>query len=61
MLVLEDILCSRTHEYVMEKDGYYYIGLTDYFLNKLEEIGFLELPEIGSTFTKVKFSEISKA
>lgn len=52
MVVAEDILCNKTHEYVMEKDGYYYIGLTEYFLKKMEEIVFLELAEKGTEFIK---------
>lgn len=52
MVVAEDILCNKTHEYVMEKDGYYYIGLTDYFIKKMEEIVFLDFAEVGSTYAK---------
>ena len=48
----ENMLCSSSHEYVYEKDGYYYIGLTDYAISQLGDIVFVELPEINSTYTK---------
>ncbi|MCR5266133.1 MAG: glycine cleavage system protein GcvH [Cyanobacteria bacterium RUI128] len=47
------MLCSKTHEYVLEQDGgKYSIGLTDYAVEQLGDIVFVELPEIGSTYTK---------
>ena len=52
MLLAEGILCNRTHEFLVEKDGYYYIGLTDYALKKLGEIVFLELPKVGTSYSK---------
>ena len=52
MTVKENILCSKSHEYVYEGDGAYYIGLTDYAIEQLGDIVFVELPEIGSTYTK---------
>lgn len=52
MTVAEGILCNKTHQYILEKNGMYYIGLTDYFIDKVGEIVFLELPEIGSEFLK---------
>ena len=48
----ENILCSKSHEYVYEKDGSYYIGLTDYAIEQLGDIVFVELPEVGSNFSK---------
>ncbi len=49
----EGMLCSKTHEYVLEQDGgKYSIGLTDYAVEQLGDIVFVELPEIGSTYTK---------
>lgn len=52
MIVAENILCSKTHEYVMEQNGLYLIGVTDYFINKFGEIVSVEIPETGSTFVK---------
>ncbi|MBQ3311030.1 glycine cleavage system protein GcvH [bacterium] len=47
------ILCSKTHEYALETDSNtYLIGLTDYAIEQLGDIVFLELPEVGSTFNK---------
>lgn len=46
------ILCSKSHEYVTEKDGKYAIGLTDYAIDQLGDIVFVELPEVGSKYTK---------
>lgn len=48
----EGMLCSKTHEYILEQDGTYHIGLTDYAVEQLGDIVFVELPEIGSTYTK---------
>jgi len=48
----EGILCAQTHEYVVEKDGKYVIGLTDYAVEQLGDIVFVELPEVGSEFPK---------
>lgn len=52
MSVTEGILCSKSHEYVSEKDGKYLIGLTDYAIEQLGDIVFLELPEVGAEFSK---------
>ena len=49
----EGMLCTKTHEYVLEQDGgNYSIGLTEYAVEQLGDIVFVELPEVGSTFTK---------
>lgn len=52
MNIPEGILCSKSHEYVYEKDGAYTIGLTDYAVEQLGDIVFIELPEVNSTFHK---------
>lgn len=52
MSLTEGILCSKSHEYLQEKDGKYIIGLTDYAIEQLGDIVFLELPEIGAEFAK---------
>lgn len=52
MSVTEGILCSKSHEYILEKDGKYTIGLTDYAIEQLGDIVFLELPEVGAEFRK---------
>lgn len=48
----EGMLCSKSHEYVLEQDGKHVIGLTDYAVEQLGDIVFVELPEVGSTFVK---------
>lgn len=52
MVGSETILCSKSHEYVYEKDGSYYIGLTDYAIEQLGDIVFVELPEVGASYAK---------
>lgn len=52
MSLTEGILCSKTHEYIQEKGGKYSIGLTDYAIEQLGDIVFLELPEVGAEFVK---------
>ncbi len=48
----ENILCSNTHEFVWENAGKYVIGLTDFTIEQLGDIVFVELPETGLTLTK---------
>jgi len=55
MSITEKILCSKTHEYILENaDGTYTIGLTDYAVEQLGDIVFLELPEVGTSFQKTE-------
>ena len=53
MSTKEKILCSKTHEYILENDtNNYTVGLTDYAVEQLGDIVFLELPEVGASFNK---------
>ena len=53
MSVTENILCSKSHEYLLKnEDETYTIGLTDYAVDQLGDIVFLELPDVGVTFSK---------
>lgn len=53
MSVTEGILVSKTHEYLLEnEDKTYTIGLSDYAVEQLGDIVFLELPEVGAEFRK---------
>lgn len=52
MSLTEGILCSKSHEYILEKDGKYIVGLTDYAIEQLGDIVFLELPDVGAEFVK---------
>ena len=48
----ENMLCTKTHEYVLEKDGVYEIGITDYAIDQLGDIVFVELPDNDTEFSK---------
>ena len=53
MSITEKILCTKTHEYILKNDdGTYTIGLTDYAVEQLGDIVFLELPESGTEYSK---------
>jgi len=48
----ENMLCTKTHEYILEKDGVYEVGITDYAIDQLGDIVFVELPDTNSEFAK---------
>ncbi|MBQ4114267.1 glycine cleavage system protein GcvH [bacterium] len=48
----ENILCTKTHEYLLENNGQYEVGITDYAIEQLGDIVFIELPEVGTAFSK---------
>ena len=49
----ESILCTKTHEYLLEQDkNKYEVGITDYAIEQLGDIVFVELPEVGTEFSK---------
>ena len=48
----ESMLCTKTHEYVLEQNNKYEIGITSYAIEQLGDIVFIELPEINSEFSK---------
>lgn len=48
----ENVLCTKTHEYVLNNQGLFEIGITDYAIEQLGDIVFIELPEIGTEFAK---------
>ncbi len=48
----EGILCSKTHEWVLEEGNTVSIGLTDYAVEQLGDIVFIELPEVGTNYSK---------
>lgn len=52
MNIPDGILCSKTHEWVLEEGESATIGLTDWAIEQLGDIVFVELPEVGSTFSK---------
>ncbi len=52
MTMPDGILCSKTHEWILEEGNNAVIGLTPYAVEQLGDIVFIELPEIGSDFSK---------
>ena len=48
----ESMLCTKAHEYVLEQGDKYEIGITPYAIEQLGDIVFIELPEVGSDFSK---------
>ncbi|MCM1004022.1 MAG: glycine cleavage system protein GcvH [Candidatus Gastranaerophilales bacterium] len=48
----ESMLCTKTHEYVLEQGDKYEVGITDYAIEQLGDIVFIELPEVGAEFSK---------
>ncbi len=52
-MIPEGILCSKSHEYLLENENNTYtIGLTDYAVEQLGDVVFVELPEVDSEYTK---------
>ena len=51
-MAVENILCSKSHEYVYCENGTYFIGLTDYAIEQLGDIVFVELPEVDAEYRK---------
>jgi glycine cleavage system H protein len=53
MSITEKVLCSKSHEFLLDNgDGTFTVGLTDYAVEQLGDIVFLELPEVGGEFKK---------
>ena len=52
MNIPEGILCSKTHEWVLEENGEVLVGLTDWAVEQLGDVVFIELPEAASSFSK---------
>lgn len=53
MSITEKVLCTKSHEFLLDNgNGTYTVGLTDYAVEQLGDIVFLELPEVGTEFGK---------
>lgn len=53
MSITEKVLCTKSHEFLLDNgDGTFTVGLTDYAVEQLGDIVFLELPEVGTEFKK---------
>ena len=48
----EGILCTKTNEWVLEEQDCVLVGLTDWVIDKMEDVVVVELPEIGAEFEK---------
>lgn len=48
----ESMLCTKTHEYVLEHGNCFEVGITDYAIEQLGDIVFIELPEVDTEFSK---------
>ena len=48
----ESMLCTKTHEYVLEQGENYEVGITPYAIEQLGDIVFIELPDVGTEFSK---------
>ena len=52
MSITEKILCTKSHEFLLEDGANCVVGLTDYAIEQLGDIVFVELPEVGASFNK---------
>ncbi len=52
MDIPDGLLCAKSHEYILDGDNGYLVGITDVLLNNLGDIIFVEFPEEGSVYTK---------
>lgn len=50
--VPNDVLCTKSHEFVLEENGVLKVGITDYAVEQLGDIVFVELPEVDTEFEK---------
>lgn len=52
----EELQYSEEHEYVTaaEDDGVFVVGITDYAQGELGDVVYVELPEVGSTFSQME-------
>lgn len=48
----ESMLCTKTHEYLLDKGDKYDVGITDYAIQQLGDIVFVELPDVDTEFSK---------
>lgn len=46
------ILCTKSHEYLIKEGNTLKIGVTDFAVEQLGDVVFIELPEVDSTFKK---------
>ncbi len=46
------VLCTKSHEYLIKENGTIKIGITNFAVEQLGDVVFIELPEIDSVFKK---------
>ena len=52
MEIRENLLYTKSHEWILKEDGKAKIGITDYAQENLTDIVYVELPEVGKKFKK---------
>jgi len=52
MEIRDNLRYTRTHEWVLKKDGTARIGVTDHAQETLTDVVFVELPDVGKEFKK---------
>jgi len=54
MAIKVDSRCryTKTHEWIRVEGEYAYVGITDYAQQQLTDIVYVEMPEVGDTFSK---------
>ena len=52
MLIPDSVLCSKTHEYIYKDGNCFKIGLTDYAIEQMGDIVFIEFPEVYTCYSK---------
>lgn len=58
-MIPENLRYNETHEWVKPEDGIATIGITDYAQSEIQDIVYVELPEIGTQIThKTEFGVI---
>lgn len=49
---MTNVLCTKSHEYLVKEGKILKIGITDFAVEQLGDVVFIELPEIDSSFKK---------
>ncbi len=49
---MKNVLCTKSHEYVIKEENTLKIGVTDFAVEQLGDVVFVELPEVDSKFEK---------
>lgn len=52
--VPDNMFYTEEHEYVLREGDEIVVGITDYAQGELSDIVFVELPEVGASFTKTE-------